>query len=371
MKSDQIAVCGSFGFGNAGDEAVPLALQDMLQELGLKHRLSVVSRFRSGTLDSITYMGPQDAQRRKELAGVPMLVCGGGVIEPHPAAVLYRARPLLRSAAKGKAAVLGSSVEPGVRYGLRARLRLLRSLMGLGTVYTRDKLSERSLNKIAPWVKTETIGDLVLWMKPQHDTPLLAKLALPSRYISVVLAPRWSEDAGWTTWITDELAALARKLDAAIVFVPMSSLHDDDRVEHRRIATQLAKHHGDVKVVDVQEALEPREVCSLLARSILTTSMRLHGCVMAYAQRVPIVCIAYHPKLLGFSETVDCMKSTLPHVHPDQQTSGFYGYDFPDLRLKPGDLIEVAEVAMKSQQYARLDEFKTKSLNALKQFLAR
>lgn len=371
MKSDQIVVCGSFGFGNAGDEAVPLALQDMLDELGLKHRLSVVSRFRSGTLDSITYMGPQDTQRRKGLAGMPMMVCGGGVIEPQPAAVLYRTRSLLRSAAKGKAVVLGSSVEPGVRYGLRARLRLLRSLIGLGTVYTRDKLSERSLNKIAPWVKTETIGDLVLWMKPQHDTPLLNELDLPSRYISVVLAPRWSNDAGWTQWITQDLATLARKLGAAIVFVPMSSLHDDDRVEHRRIALALAETHADVKVVDVQDALEPREVCSILSRSILTTSMRLHGCVMAYAQRVPIVCIAYHPKLLGFSETMDCMKATLPHAHPQQQTSGFYGYDFVDLQLKPGDLVEVAQVALASQQHALLEEFKKKSLNALRQFLAR
>jgi len=371
MEFDRIAVCGSFGYGNAGDEAVPLALQDMLQELGAELGVTAVSRFREGALKDVTYLGAHDSERRKGLAGLPMLVSGGGVIEPNPAAVLFRATPLFKAAPKGKAIVFGTSVEPGVPYGLRNRLRLFRSLSGLGTVYTRDLLSERSLNKVAPWVRTETIGDLVLWMKPQHDTPLLSAMSLPARYVAVVLAPRWSQDAGWTNWVTGELAALAQEMKAAIVFVPMSCLHDDDRVEHGRIAGLIARQHEDVEVHNIMDALEPREVSAILARSALTVSMRLHGCVMAYSQRVPTVCIAYHPKLLGFSETMGCMPSTLPRVPPERQSAGFYGYDFAELRLQPGDLSAVASTAMGPGKHGRLDEFKTKSLAVLRQFLAR
>jgi polysaccharide pyruvyl transferase WcaK-like protein len=370
MEVDRIAVCGSFGYGNAGDEAIPLAFEDMLQELGAKLGVTPVSRFREGALKDVVYLGPQDSERRNQLAGAPMLVSGGGVIEPQLASVLFRTAPLFRAVPKGRAMVFGSSVEPGVSYSLRNKWRLFRALSGLGTVYTRDVLSERSLNKVAPWVKTETIGDLVLWMKPQHDTPLLSAMKLPSRYIAVVLAPRWAQDAGWTNWVTTELVSLAREMKAAIVFVPMSCLHDDDRVEHGRIAGLITGGHSDVEVHDITDPLEPREVCSILARSVLTVSMRLHGCVMAHAQRVPTVCIAYHPKLLGFSETMGCLQSALPRVPPERQTAGFYGYDFAELKLQPGDLSAVASVAMGPGQHGRLDEFKNKSLRVLKQFLA-
>lgn len=370
MQVDRIAVCGSFGYGNAGDEAIPLAFQDMLHELGSGLRVTAVSRFREGALKDVVYLGSQDSERRSKLGGVPMLVSGGGVIEPQLASVLFRTAPLFRAAPKGRAMVFGSSVEPGVSYGLRNRWRLFRALSGLGTVYTRDVLSERSLNKVAPWVHTETIGDLVLWMKPQHDTPLLSAMKLPARYIAVVLAPRWAQDAGWSNWITAELATLAREMKAAIVFVPMSCLHDDDRVEHGRVAELITLSHSDVEVHNITDALEPREVCSVLARSVLTVSMRLHGCVMAHAQRIPTVCIAYHPKLLGFSETMGCLGSALPRVPPVSQTAGFYGYDFAELKVKAGDLCAVAAVAMGPGQHDRLEEFKNKSLKVLKRFLA-
>lgn len=365
----RLAVYGSFGFGNAGDEAIPLALTDMFGQLGAHVDMSVLTRFAEVPMDGIVGMGPRHEAERRSLAGVPVLVSGGGVIDPTGASVLCVAAPMMR-AARGRAVVFGGSVEPGVAYGLRARWRLRRLLSGMPAVYTRDFLSERTLNGLLPKVPTKTVGDLVLWMRPER-TPTVAALDLPSRYIAVVLAPRWQDEPASTTWIADELAALARKLGAAVVFVPMSSLHDDDRAEHRRVARRMADVASDVEVHEVDLQLNPREVCELLARSELTVSMRLHGCVMAYAQRVPTVCLAYHPKLLGFSETMGCLSTVVPSRLPPNQTANTYGYRFGGLGLRLGDLQRAADAAMSPGLHARLDEFKGISLEMLRQLLER
>lgn len=363
----RLAVFGSFGFGNAGDEAIPLALADMLAQLRADVAVSVLTRFAEVPMAGIVGMGPRHESECRRLAGVPVVVSGGGVIDPTPASVLCSAEPLIR-AAHGRAVVFGGSVEPGVAYGWRMRWRLRRLLSGMSTVYTRDFLSERTLNGLLPKVPTKTVGDLVLWMQPER-TPAVAAIDLPSRYIAVVLAPRWQDEPASTAWIAGELAALARQLAAAVVFVPMSSLHDDDRVEHRRVAQRMADLASDVEVHEVDFQLNPREVCELLARSQLTVSMRLHGCVMAYAQRVPMVCLAYHPKLLGFSETMGCLSTVVPSRLPPNQTANTYGYRFGDLGLREGDLLRAVDAAMKPGLHARLDEFKQMSLATLRQLL--
>lgn len=369
LPAPRLGVYGSFGFGNAGDEAIPLALMDMFGQLNAHVDLSVLTRFAEVPMDGIVGTGPRHESERRRLAGAPVLVSGGGVIDPTGASVLCSAEPMMR-AANGRAVVFGGSVEPGVAYGWRARWRLRRLLSGMPTVYTRDFLSERTLNGLLPKVQTKTVGDLVLWMRPER-TPTVAALDLPSRYIAVVLAPRWPDEPASAAWVADELAALSRKWGAAVVFVPMSSLHDDDRVEHRRVAQRMADVAADVEVHEVDLQLGPREVCELLARSALTVSMRLHGCVMAYAQRVPMVCLAYHPKLLGFSETMGCMSTVVPSRLPLNQTANTYGYRFGDLGLREGDLLRAADSAMSPGLHARLEEFKEVSLDTLRRLMER
>lgn len=365
----RLAVFGSFGFGNAGDEAIPLALTDMFGQLRVKVDLSVLTRFAEVPMEGIVGMGARHEAQRRSLAGVPVMVSGGGVIDPTGASVLSSAEAMMR-ATHGRAVVFGGSVEPGVAYGWRARWRLRRLLSGMPVVYTRDFLSERTLNGLMPKVPTKTVGDLVLWMRPER-TSAVAALDLPSRYIAVVLAPRWQDEPASATWVASELIALARKLAAAVVFVPMSSLHDDDRAEHRRVAQRIADVASDVDVHEVDLQLSPREVCELLSKSELTVSMRLHGCVMAYAQRVPMVCLAYHPKLLGFSETMGCMSTVVPSRLPLNQTANTYGYRFEDLGLREGDLLRAADSAMRPNLHVRLDEFKEVSLDTLRQLLER
>lgn len=369
MPSKEIVIYGSFGFGNAGDEAVPEAVQDMLAELRCDARISVVSRFDKTDMPEVIGMGRHDAHRMTRLKGLPLLISGGGIIEPTHNSGFFRADALI-SSGNQNAYLFGVSVEPGVPFDWRSRFKLIWMLRKISAIYTRDVLSERTLKRWVPWARTETIGDVVLWMKPER-TPLLQSISFPKRYVACVLAPRWIDDSNWTDWIVDELAAVSRKLDAAIVFVAMSAMHDDDRKQHAKVGEELSKRHPDIETLQINDALNPREVCEVLARSALTVSMRLHGCVMAYAQQVPFVCIAYHPKLLGFSETVGHLDCSLPLATPTRQSSGAYGYNYKDLGFSTGDLSNAAANALKRNSEPRLTELKQKSIRALETIIAK
>src|SRR5262245_33062253 len=77
----RLTVCGSFGFGNAGDEAVPIALADIGAYLGFSMNVNVVGRFDEPALSQVIGLGPRDASRRETLRGYPLLLSGGGIIE--------------------------------------------------------------------------------------------------------------------------------------------------------------------------------------------------------------------------------------------------------------------------------------------------
>ena len=194
------------------------------------------------------------------------------------------------------------------------------------------------LNDILPRVKTETIGDIVLWLQP-NSSELPKLLRLPKRFVAVVLAPRWSKEPRWRPWISRELRLLSKELGLALVFVPMTGSYDDDRDEHRAVAAELALGAPEIDLHVIEGALSPRAIASIFKEAALVVSMRLHGCVMAFAQETTCVGLAYHPKLSGFFQTVKWQEALLPPILPSNQSSDTYGYRFVDLEVSHGQLV--------------------------------
>lgn len=368
MPVSDFIIYGSFGFGNSGDEAVPEAVHDMLENIKSDAHTYTFTRFDNPETEDVVGMGAQYSRLHDKTRGLPMILSGGGVIEPSHFSCLFRAEPIIRRRDGGRATLFACSVEPGVDFSWRYRWRLRSLLKLMGTVYTRDLLSEQTLNALIPSVRTETIGDLVLWMRPAY-TEKVAELQIPDRYITCILASCWRDDNAWTNWITSELARASQELNATLVFLPMSTRHDDDRLEHARISKEIRQKYPDINIYEIAAQLQPREVCQIISESLVTISMRLHGCVMAYAQSTPFVSIVYHPKLFGFLETVGCLNRSLPRTGPRRQTSKYYGYSFSDLELNRNDLSKAIEEAFIPSSNTRLDELKEKSLNALREIL--
>lgn len=364
----RLTVCGSLGFGNAGDEAIPLAISDMLGAIGADIGIDVLSRYDAPELPGIIGMGARDARRRDALRQQPLLMCGGGIVENQAHATIRRCAPFYRGDLRAPMSFFGISADHGVHYRWRDRLQYAYWMHAAGTVFARDEWSARTLRDNFPGIDVKTIGDLVLWMRPA--APRAERLRLPPRYVAVVLAPRW-DGSDWLDWISGELAQIAHDLSAAVVFVPMSCQHDDDRAAHAPVAQRLRQLLDPTQVLEWPGPLGPREVAAVLAGSGATVAMRLHGCVMAYAQRVPFIALAYHPKLAGFAETIGMPWSVLPAQVPDRQSPGAYGYRFADLGLAPGELRAAVARSVRDARFDQLDLLKARSLDVLSDLIGR
>lgn len=362
----KLVVCGSFGYGNAGDEAIPESIEDMLNHLGYSHHLHRVARYDRVDDNNTLSLGEADSQKVKALKGSPVLMSGGGIFENRDNATVVRCGALLSKSYTKYASLLAVSADAGVQYTWWFRQKLKFILRSISCIYARDLLSEQVIKQTLPGKKVQTVGDLVLWHQP---APSLADIKLPPKYIAVCLAPRWASQPAWMAWISAELRDLSLCLKMPIVFVSMTGKHDNDNEEHARIMAQIQKTASNVEMLFMPDTLSAREVHYVFAHASLVVSSRLHGCVMAYSSRVPFVGLAYHPKLIGFAQTVEWRNMMLPDQMPEQQQAGIYGYGFDLLRLRPGDLLYKAELALAHPNFDCLEPLKQASLIALKQFL--
>lgn len=302
-------LCGSFGFGNVGDEAIFDVFSDLLTQLQKPLAVNVLTRFRGP--QSQSYGLPLSIDDDKHLLGesfarVPVIVAGGGIFEPRTNAVAFKCFKELTSA-KRMSAFLGCSFEPG-RYSL-FQTRWTRALFRKAQVFTvRDAWSLKIAKEIGR-IDADCIGDLVLSMEAPNEVHK-SKVS-HERYIVVSVCPRW-EGAEWYNWLARELVTVSHSLNACIVFLPMASKNDDDVLVAFSITRIMAAELGFENFEVLQEQFTPRETLQIIANSCLVIGMRLHACVMACASHVPCIPIAYHPKLMAFAVTIGLESVTFP-----------------------------------------------------------
>jgi len=364
-KKRKLTLCGSFGLGNTGDEALPHAIMDLARAHGIGLEVNLLSRYDEPTLASAIGLGKNSKHRRQELIGQQCLIIGGGVIEPGPMSVLFRCAPYIEELAPSHVTLFAAAVEAGVYYPLASRLRIRRILRGMGPLLVRDELSADVLGRLLPHSEIEVVGDAVLWLEP--DGAVSRHIEGLDRFVAVSLTGRWSAP-GWYAWISDQLRRLAESLDAALVFVPFSWLDHDDRLEHRKVCEVLRFLYPHVDARPIDEVLRPAQVLGVIRRSTLTVGMRLHACVMSFAQRVPFIALAYHPKIYGFAKTVGWENFIIPRRLPQRQTSRAYGYDFGDITADE-QLADVAAEALRFRSFERLDELRGRIAKAFLEVL--
>ncbi len=355
--SKKLVVFGSFGFGNVGDEAVPLAIQDILERKQIDCKLEVVSRYRKPDMEGVVGLSDLYVEKLEQLSDCPVVLSGGGIIEPHINSCIMRFGAYRKMVRPDSASIVAGSFEYGVTYNWRIK-RHLRKLLGeLDKVYTRDYLSEIYFQENFRDIPVSTIGDIVLGMLPASYQVRCGEDIAQNEYIAVSLCGIWNDDPNWYSWIVSELALLSNSLDKPIVFVSMSQHFDDDRIEHSIVANHLKKETLKHKPYLIEDILTPREVARVFKDAYLAVSMRLHGCVMSYAQRTPFVGLAYHPKLLGFAQTVGWKQFLLPGQYSIEQDHQRYGHAFSAFTFRKSDLLRVCNDALEFGDFNLLPLF--------------
>lgn len=364
------SVCGSFGFGNVGDEALPLAIRDIADQLRPGIEFSVVGRFDNPAIEGVVGLNAEKfGQDHRTIMAKPMLFSGGGIIEPQETATIFRCRKLISGNTSDRVQLFGASVEPSVYYNPFVKWKLRRALQNFSAFRVRDVLSAEIMDSIDRSQKTEVIGDVVLSMLPSENYTEKFEWSA-RRYIAVSLSDSWGLANDFIAWIGAELRRVSIALDAMLVFLPFSTSFSQDLEVAQTVMNklrELGQNESDLALVDI--ASNPRHATAIMKGSILVIAQRLHGCVIAYAQKTPFVALGYHPKLSGFTRTVGWEDFMVPKQLPHKQSDGHYGFRFEDLQIKQGAVEALAIRAVGHSKFDMLEKFKAMQRSILGQFL--
>lgn len=351
----KLTLFGSFGHGNVGDEAVPLAINDILSRAGRPHDIAVVGRWQQIPDESVIGLGDRYNGQLEALNGKPAVLSGGGVIEPRSIGCVSQFDVFRQKVTPSTSSLVAGSFEFGVTYGWRMKRQLRRALGEMEHIYTRDYVSELFFRQEFPEFEVTTTGDVVLAMQAADTTAFAGRV---TGCIAVSLSKIWEDSPGWLDWTAKELLSLSDSLGKPLVFVPMScAKSDDDRIVHKKVCAQLQDLKVRHEPLCIEEVLGPREIAAVFRDASLVISMRLHGCVMAYGQRTPFVALSYHPKLIGFAQTVGCRHFLLPRKIGVHQESGRYGISFDNGQFRKGELVSTAMDAMTHSSFDLLPLF--------------
>lgn len=305
----RVLVSGYYGFGNAGDEAILMAIVDSLKKLKSDIEITALSADPQKTKE---YYGINAVQRTsplaiiREISKADLVISGGGGLLqdvtsnrsiPYYLFILYLAKKMNK-----KVMFYANGVGPVLREINKSMIKRVGNMVDLITV--RDEQSRKELENLGvskpPIIVT---ADPAFALKPISDeegAELLKRLDinLYSERMKVGISVR-----PWNLNKNREIIAkacdyLIKGRDSEVIFIPMQ--HPKDYYESLEIV-KLMKEEAKV----VAEPLSPREILWLCGKMDLIFGMRLHALIFGAMMEVPLVGLVYDPKVEHFLQRIE------------------------------------------------------------------
>ncbi len=292
----RVLISGYYGFRNLGDEAVLAATAGELRRRVPGVEITVLSARPAETarvhgVRAVSRSGPGAIARA--LAGCDLFLCGGGSLFQDATSwrspwyylgVLAAARLLGR-----RTMVYAQGIERPRRPFVRAAVAYLLDRVDLVTV--RDSTSQALL---AEWgvrrPRTVLSADPSLLLTPEWSEAARAERARWGEGAWCGMALRsWRSGGGLLRAAGEGARLAAERFGIRWALLPM---HPADLAVCEALAADL----GPAATV-VRAPLGPREMLALVGSLGLLVGMRLHALLFAAAQGVPVVPIAYDPKV--------------------------------------------------------------------------
>ena len=305
-----VVICGAYGMGNSGDEAILDAIVAEMRAIDPLMPLTVMTRDPAGASARLgltavhTFNFPRflAVMRRRAL-----YINGGGSLiqDVTSRRSLWYYLFTLRAAKRlgCKVMMYGCGIGPVKRPGgVERTRRVLNSCVDAITLREPDSIEELARFGVTkPEIILASDPALTLPSAPAEevDTALEAAGAAPGgKYICFALRlwPGFGEKAG-------VFAAAARHAHEAYgltpVFLPINHLDDG------QAAALVAEKLGDTPHVLLPGPMSSALVIGLMSRMQVVVSMRLHGLIFAAGQGVPLIGVSYDPKVTAFLRCVD------------------------------------------------------------------
>lgn len=319
----RIAISGSYGGMNLGDEAI---LEGILSELGpdLARDVTVLSRNPEDTVarhDVARAIAPRSMTRkemRAELERIDLLILGGGGILYDEDAETYLREVFLAHELGIPVVVYAISAGPLVRESARRAVR--EALEPARLVTVRDRQAHRLLEDVGLTREVHVTADPALLLEPEElSTETLAAEGVDTDRQLVGFsvrepgpaAPDLDPDA-YHTLLANAADFIVERYDAEVVFVPMEKA--DVQHSHGVVAHMQNSESAEI----LRRRYSPRQVLHLMGRFDFAVGMRLHFLIFAALRSTPFAALPYASKVSGLLEHLDIESPPLSNIEAGQ-----------------------------------------------------
>ena len=304
-----VLICGAYGHGNAGDEAILDAIVGQMRSLGGGLPITVLSRRPQETaarlglpsLHTFHVPGFLSVMRRTKL-----YINGGGSLMQDVTSrrSLWYYLFTLWAAKKCGCRVLmyGCGIGPVQRQSnRRLASRIINGCVDAITLRERESASE-----LASWgvTRPEIIlaSDPALTIAPAPDTELDSFFAAhgmdpAGRYIGFCLR-RWPGFWEKASCFAEAARRAYEVHGLTPVFLSINLRNDGEAADH------VLEDLRDIPCHTVYDPLPASLAVGLLSRMSAVVSMRLHGLIFAAGQGMPLVAVSYDPKVAAFMDYI-------------------------------------------------------------------
>ncbi len=362
MTRKRILICGYYGFANAGDEAMLMAVIEALSDISADLDITVLS---GNPEETMARHGVKAVHRMsltailKAMLAADLVISGGGSLLQDVTSrrsVFYYLAVMQLAKLLGKPVVLyGQGIGP-LRGGVaRFATRFVCRQADLITV--RDKKSLDVLKDLGIDSKPVVLtADPVMAMHPVDKLSgrmILRRYGMEGAKTLVGISARdWQGLSGFKIVLAEAADRLIRDYDARVVFMPLQ--YPDDLAIAGEIAGLMQEKE---QVAVITERCSIGDFLSLVGNMQLLLSVRLHALIFGAVMGVPVLGISYDPKIEGFLDgicsnvvgdlntvTADMVMSRVQAVLEDETILAGQNACVEDMR---GQALKNAELAIK------------------------
>jgi len=330
-RKRRLVVSGFFGACNTGDELILRAIVDNIAAPEDPYQL-IVAAYDADTVTrthGVQAFPRVDLPRaQSEIAAATSLILGGGGLWHDytfaPAGGLlamftdnlsaitgYSKLPLLAKVYNRPFHVFGMGVGPMTDPDAKAYTRFL--ARQADSIAVRDEGSRALLESIDAWdIPVDEFPDPVFALDIRHTEPpeVLRQLTQEGPVIGVNLRPwpRGNEEQ-FLAHISDVLTDIAVERQCMLVGIPF---HTPDDTHVLQAVFDKLPHEVKRLVLDKPLTHDPVAVAGVIKSCSALIGMRFHACLLALRTDVPVVGLAYDPKVTALFEQVGHPELALP-----------------------------------------------------------
>lgn len=305
-QRDGILICGAYGKGNSGDDAILNAMVTQLRQFDPDMPIYVLSHAPNQTAREVkasciyTFSMRKIAKLMKKT--VLYLSGGGSLIQDSTSSrsLWYYLNSMRSAKRRGNKVMMFSCGIGPVRWGFNRRRAGKTINRYVDSITLRDQVSLEELKRLGVTrIPAKVTADMAFLVEPAQQAQLrryLGEIGLGPDEKYLIFAPRpWPGIRQHLTEFAEAAVYASQRHGFTPMFLAMEPGKD------RQLCTELAelvRQKTRCLIADAPD--DVRTVVALIQGAQGVLGMRLHSLVFAAAQGTPFAGVAYDPKVTGF-----------------------------------------------------------------------